>query len=339
MKWGAIGAALAVIAAGPAAGAKGDAPLFADDAVIEVTIAGPVNAIARAAQNSTEPRPATLSINGETLPITLAARGVTRRRDCPFPPLMVDFVDKPGDASLFDKQNRLKLVTHCKSAADFDRYVLREYAAYKLYNVLTPESLKVRLANVRYMDGEREVAHRLGFFIEDIDDLGKRMKGKELEVVSVSSAALDPDDAARYSLFQYMLGNLDWAMTEGPPGSDCCHNSKLIGATAEARAALTPVPYDFDYSGFVFPPYATPPDAVPVASVRTRYYRGYCRHNDLVRGQAGTVLAARPALESALASIEQLTPKERDNMRKYLAAFFEDIATPKGVDKVLKTCR
>jgi hypothetical protein len=99
------------------------------------------------------------------------------------------------------------------------------------------------------------------------------------------------------------------------------------------------VPYDFDYSGLVFPPYATPPDAVPVPSVRVRYYRGYCRHNDLVRAQTATFLAARPAMESALASITQLAPKDRDNVRKYLADFFDDIATPKGIDKVLKTCR
>lgn len=339
MKWGAIGAALGLLIAVPASGAKGDAPLFAEDAPLQVTITGPIDSISRNAERSTEPQQATLAANGETLPITLAARGVTRRRDCDFPPMMVDFVDKPGDASLFDKQNRLKLVTHCKSEADFDRYLLREYAAYKLYNVLTPESLKVRLAKIRYVDNGRQVAERWGFFIEDVDDLGKRMRGKELEVTNIPVTALDAGDTARYVLFQYMIGNLDWDMTNGPKGSDCCHNSKLVGATADAREGLTPVPYDFDYSGLIGAPYATPPDAIPVQSVKTRYYRGLCRHNQEVRAEIIVFQAARPAFEGTLLSIQQLEPRDRENARKYLAGFFDDVATPKGIDKVLKTCR
>jgi hypothetical protein len=339
MKWGVIGAAVALVVAGPAPAQRGEAALFASDAPIEVTITGPVRDISRAAEKSTDPQPATLAANGETLPITLAARGITRRRNCEFPPLMVDFVDKPADASLFDKQNRLKLVTHCKPVSGFDDYVLREYAAYKLYSALTPESFKVRLARVRYIDDGKEVAQRWGFFIEDVDDLAKRIGGKELEVTSVPSSTLNVVDAARYALFQYMIGNLDWDMTNGPPGSECCHNSKLIGATLEAREALIPVPYDFDYSGLVNAPYATPPEAVPVRSVRTRYYRGLCRHNAAVRTEAAALLAARPALEGALSSIAQLDARDRDNMRKYVAGFFDDIATPAKVDKLLKTCR
>jgi hypothetical protein len=330
---------LALVLAVPATAQKGEAPLFASDAPIDLTITGPVRDISRAAERSTNPQPATLAANGETLAITLAARGITRRRNCEFPPMMIDLVDKPANTSLFDKQNKIKLVTHCKSESGFDRYVLREYAAYKLYSALTPESFKVRLARVRYIDGGKEVANRWGFLIEDVDDLAKRVGGKELEVESVPSSTLNVDDSARYALFQYMIGNLDWDMSNGPPGTMCCHNSKLVGATAEARTALIPVPYDFDYSGFVNAPYATPPEAVPVQSVRTRYYRGLCRHNEAVRKEAAAFLAARPSLESALGSITQLEAKDRDNMRKYLAGFFDDIATPKGIDKLFKTCR
>lgn len=339
MKWGAIGAAVALVLAVPAMAQKGEAPLFAVDTPLEVTITGPIRAISRAAERSTEPQQATLAANGETLPITLAARGITRRRNCEFPPMMVDFVDKPANTSLFDKQNRLKLVTHCNGASGFDRYVLREYAAYKLYNALTPESFKVRLAKMRYIDGGKEVANKWGFFIEDVDDLAKRIGGKELEVEGVPSSTLVAADAARYVLFQYLLGNLDWDMTNGPPGTMCCHNSKLIGATAETRAALIPVPYDFDYSGLVNAPYATPPASVPVRTVRSRYYRGLCRHNAAVSSEAAAFLAARPALENALASIGELDAKDRDNMRKYMAEFFADIATPKDVEKLFKTCR
>ena len=37
------------------------------------------------------------------------------------------------------------------------------------------------------------------------------------------------------------------------------------------------VPFDFDYSGFVYASYAVPHESVPVKSVRERYYMGFCR--------------------------------------------------------------
>ncbi len=212
-----------------------------------------------------------------------------------------------------------------------------EYAAYRLYNVMTPESLKVRLARMRYMDGDdkKPIAERWGFFIEDIDDRRAAAGGKELAVPSMPSKALDSKDAARYVLFQYMIGNLDWDMGRGPEGSDCCHNSKLVGTTAEATEGLIPVPYDFDYAGLINAPYAVPPESLNVRSVTTRYYRGLCRHNADVQAAAKDYLAARPALEAELRGMAQLDAKSRDEMLSFLGGFFEDIATPEQVEKKL----
>lgn len=334
---------LAALAAAAPVSAKGEpSPLFAADTPIEVTLSGPIRELVSKAERSTDPLPASLLANGETHAIQLSPRGNSRRRRevCQFPPFLVKFDAKPAAGSLFEKQGRLKLVDHCRNTDAYEKYVLREFAAYRLYNVLTPESLKVRLARMTYTDGGKQVANRWGFFIEDVDDAAKRIGRKELEVETVPSTALDPDDSARYVLFQYMIGNLDWDMKTGPKGSDCCHNSKLLGNSLEDRQALTPMPYDFDYAGLVDAPYAVPPESVPVKTVRNRYYRGLCRHNDAIQRAVPEFLAARPLLEAELRAIPQLDPKERDDMIKYLGGFFEELATPAKVKKnLLDNCR
>jgi len=333
---------LALAAATPVVAKGKVTPLFADSAPLAVTISGPINAIARAAQRSTDPQDATLVANGETHAIALSARGVSRRRseNCRFPPLSVLFKAKPGDTSLFDGQKRIKLVTHCRPEARFDQFVLKEYAAYRLYNQLTDNSLKVRLAKIRYEDGGKLVAERTAFFIEDADDAASRLGKKKIENSDIPASAYDRQDTARYMLFQYMIGNLDWDMTHGPQINDCCHNSKTLGATLEARQGLTPVAYDFDYSGLVNAPYAVPPANVPVEYVTQRVYRGFCTHNDETRAMLPQFAAARGKLVAELAAIPGIEERTRSSMESYLDGFFKLIGSPGDADKSLfKVCR
>ncbi|MFL6801419.1 MAG: hypothetical protein ACJ8EQ_06595, partial [Sphingomicrobium sp.] len=256
-------------------------PLFASDDTIRIAIQGPMATLA--ANRSSDPRPATLTVGADTLPITLSVRGITRRTTdvCGFPPLRVQFTLPPPATSPFAGQKRLKLVTHCRASPGFQQYVLLEYAAYRMYRQLSPLSFRVRIAEVdyRHEDG-RPYIQRTGFFLEDTGDVARRNGLKELRAPErIAVSVLSPRDAARYAMFQHMIGNHDWAMRAGPRGEDCCHNAKLIGASGLAPGAVIPVPYDFDFSGLVNAPYATPPDQLRIADVRQRVYRGYCAHN------------------------------------------------------------
>src|SRR5205085_7706362 len=115
-----------------------------------------------------------LIVGNETLPISFTERGLTRRASdvCQFAPLRVTFTQPPPATSLFTKQKRLKLVTHCRSNADFQQYILLEYAAYRMFNRLTPASFRARLAMIDYVsDSGKPITSRYGFFIEDTDDL------------------------------------------------------------------------------------------------------------------------------------------------------------------------
>ena len=319
-----------------AAQAKDAEPLFRSTDVIRITIKGPVGAASDAA------KPASLTIGAETLPIAFTARGITRRQKdiCPFPPLRVIFNQPPPATSLFAGQKRLKLVTHCRSGADFQQYALLEHAAYQMYNALTPLSFRTRLAMIDYVaDSGKPIASRYGFFIEDVDEVAARNGLKEPKTPDrVPIASLSPAHAARFAMFQHMLGNHDWSMRAGPAGEGCCHNGRLVGPLP-GTSQLAPLPYDFDFSGMVGTPYATPPDQLPISNVRVRYYRGYCSHNVQALQAAAEMRAKRAELLGVLAATPGLDDRNKARAAAYLERFFADIASDELTrTKVLKNC-
>lgn len=332
---------MAVSAAPQALAQTAPKPLFAGNEMLRLTIRGPLNQIARSAEQSRAPRDAVLMVPGaapETLPIQLSPRGITRLKHetCQFPPLRVRFQRPPGPGSLFAGQTSLKLVTHCRATASFQQYVLLEYAAYRLYNQLTPASHRVRLATIDYVDdANRPITTRLGFFLEDIDDVAAR-NGMRAAVTGdrISSSQLRPADAARVALFEYMVGNLDWSMRAGPHGQGCCHNSRLL--TGAAAGGYLPVPYDFDYSGLVNAPYAVSPDGR--SDVIKRHYMGYCKHNADALAFAASLRARRMPLLAALNEVP-MDVSTRRRATSYLDGFFSDIADDaRMAAKVLKAC-
>jgi hypothetical protein len=320
-------------------------PLFASADVIHLTIQGPLTSLAQTSERKVPPAPGTLSVNGatpETLPITLEVRGITRRKHetCQFPPFRIAFTQKPTETSLFRGQKKLKLVTHCRTGASFEQYMLTEYSAYLMYNIITPVSYKVRLAQIDYVDASgKPLVTRMGFLIEDTSDLGKRNGLHEAQSgAHVPRNLLNPTGAAREAVFQYMISNLDWAMNGGPEGTTCCHNTKLMALNGSTDN-LIPVPYDYDYSGLVNAPYATPPDGIDVSNVRIRRYRGFCFTNAEALTAAEDVYAKKAALLAVYDNISGLAAATKSSALAYLEPFFEQIATPEGVNaRLLKTC-
>lgn len=323
------------------AAAQAPEPLFASSEPIHITIKAPLSNITR---NRDNPPPIAGTLTdpaGLALPVSLALRSTTRRSTdvCEFPPLRVTFTVPPPATSLFAHQKKLKLVTHCRNSASFQQYVLLEYSAYKMSNVLSPRSFRVRLANIDYAGADgRPIVSRIGFFLEELKEVARRNGMKETHGPSrIPVTDLSPPDAARYALFQHMIANHDWSMRAGPEGHDCCHNADLIGPLAPGLTI--PVLYDFDFSGFVDPPYATPPDELHLSSVRERLYRGYCIHNSAAIAAAHEFLAARPQLIAAITSTPGMDPRTQQRAIAFLDPFFADISTDQSVSsRVLNHC-
>lgn len=345
--WLAAATGLALVAT--ASPATAQQRLFADESQLTVQIDAPIGRLLRTAKRSTEPLPGAFIIQSgagaQTLPVQISARGFTRRTGdfCAFPPLKLDF-DRPAlQNTLFQGQNKLKLVTHCKPTPSFEQLQVLEYTAYRLYNAVTPMSFRVRPLQVTYHDNEsqRPDVTRFAFLIEDAKAMAKRNDRVELDLQpgQISSATLDAEAASVYALFQLMIGNLDWEYVTGPPGDSCCHNSKVI-AREGATSGHIPVPYDFDFAGFVDAPYAVPPDSISVPSVRTRYYRGLCRFNAALPAAAAVLREKRAAINAVIASETRLSDSNRERSQTYIDGFYELLDNPQRFDReVVRRCR
>ncbi|WP_395647913.1 hypothetical protein [Terricaulis sp.] len=346
-------AALLVLAfATPASAQPSNRPtaLFAEESELAITIEAPLGSLVRNAPRSTAPVQATLILTGAGEPqrfaISLSARGITRRTGgvCSFPPLRIDFGDTSLRGTVFRGQGKLKLVTHCRPGSNFEQNTVMEYTAYRLFNAVTPVSFRVRPVRVTYhdTDGRRSDETRFAFLIEDVDDMAHRNDRVALDVLSgvVTSSQLDPDASARFGLFEYMIGNLDWDQTQGHAGEECCHNSKLIAQTQQTRTGVISVPYDFDYSGLVNADYAVPPAGLPVQNVRQRLYRGLCRHNDALPGAIALFQSRRTEIMAAVTGESRLNEARRRSAQQYLENFFEVIDDPARVQsQLIERCR
>lgn len=343
-------AGLTALFAALAAPAVAQTPLFSDNSDVAFVIEGPLSTLVRAAPRSTDPYPAAvIFMNGaepQRFDIELSARGLSRRTRgyCSMPPLRLDFQSPQVRDTPLRGQNKLKLVTRCRAGVNYEQVNVLEYLSYRLYNEITPLSFRVRPAQVTYRDtnGRRDEETHFNFLIEDISDVARRNDRTEVDVPpdTVRSAQLDPQMATQYALFQYMIGNLDWDMVSGRPDDDCCHNSKLVGATAESREAVIPVPYDFDSSGFVDAPYANPPEGLPVRNVRQRYYRGLCRFNDQTAAAVAVFQSRRQAINALIAGESRLTGARRSTAQRYIDEFYEIISDPERLQsQIIERCR
>jgi hypothetical protein len=331
----------------PAFGHDAGGPLFASDDILKLRIEAPFDDLIHSAPHATTPYDATITLltpNPETHSIRLSARGVSRRdpATCYFPPLRIEFKEKPAADSLFKGQKNLKLSTHCRSDSEFQNYSLLEYTAYKLLNVLTPLSFRVRLGDIEYVEARTGSVrvHRLGFFIEEVGEMAARNGLRDVKATRIERQQLNASAVAVSDLFQYMIGNQDWSDRFPTAGTPCCHNIKLLGAQSNSSDNLIPVAHDFDSSGFVNPPYAAPPPGVPIASVRTRNYRGLCQFNLQATEAAHAVLDKRAELLATIANTPNLSERNKKSATQYLEAFFAEIGDADQLKRhILDNCR
>ena len=330
--------ALAWMFAQPATAANG---LFTDQAPLHLTITTPFGALVSAAKYGVKPYPATVTLANDAgasqaFQIQLRARGHSRRTlgYCDFPPLLLTFDKKATHGSLFQGQKKLKLVTYCKTPPDYEQRIVLEYLVYKLYNQITPISLRVRAAEVTYRDSatDRGVT-RFGFLIEDIHHMADRNQREVLAPSSheVQMSQLDAHAATRVAMLEFMISNLDWEFLASEPGQKCCHNIGLLAAPGDKPAtanAVVPTPFDFDSSGFVDAPYALPPARIQVNLVTDRYFYGYCAMSAEIPSVAQEYLARRAQMKTLIDSQPQLTPKFRDKTDRFMDGFFDILLDP-----------
>ena len=228
--------------------------------------------------------------------------------------------------TIFVGQEKIKLVTHCRSRHDlYEQNVLKEYLAYKLYNLFAEESYYVRLVHVTYADvkGKLDTLNKMAFLIEPTKQMAQRNGCERLQVSNIHQTKTNKHKTMVMAIFQYLIGNTDWSVWVQ-------HNTILLKEDTSPVPIV--VPYDFDWSGLVNPPYAVPSEFLPIETVRTRLYRGYCRTDAELQPALNEFIQSKDEIYQTCNSIPFLSEKELKKVLKYIDDFYKIIENPKKVE-------
>lgn len=267
--------------------------------------------------------------------VRLKARGKFRRTHCSLAPFWLDLRKTNEKNEEPEEINRIKVVTHCKGPQSYEEYVLKEYLCYKLYNLLSPVSFRVRLVRMTYVDTGRKnkVTEGWAFMIEPEALLAERHNATMVKQDNLTGRLFRTEDISRLALFQYMIGNVDYSVPNR-------HNVKILDLPGYGSTGYTPVPYDFDYTGLVNAHYAIPGDDLGISSVRERYYLGPCREDkDYIPSIENLNLYQEKILQ-VVNEFEYLEPKYKKGVISYLEDYFDLSEHHKAlIYSLQKTCR
>ncbi|MEO5947439.1 MAG: hypothetical protein ABIP79_11535 [Chitinophagaceae bacterium] len=259
-----------IIPAGAQTGAKND--LFDREEIIQITLTGNVaKALSERSTVSLKYDGALTYKNdvnmGIVIPIQLQSRGNFRRSkdNCKLPPLWIHFTKANSPVtSIFSEQKKMKLVIPCQG----DEYIIREWLAYKIYNLISPLSFRTRLVQVSLDDPaiRKAPAPFYAILLEEEKQLAKRNKMIAVET-KTRPQQTQTNPFLTMTVFEYLIGNTDWSV-------QFLHNVKLL--VKDSLSLPITVPYDFDHAGIVSALYALPEEALQLSSIKERRYRGYC---------------------------------------------------------------
>lgn len=256
-------------------------------------------------------------------------RGNMRREICQLPPLKLKFKKKDLAERGWLPHNDLKVVIPCRTITVSEQDLIAEFLTYRMYEQLTPISLRVQMVKIRLTDSEQKKKDQelLAFIIEPVETLAARFDLQEAKRTSFRESFLEKEPYREMAFFQYMIGNTDWNVYNS-------HNLKFLGGAPFKR--LVAIPYDFDYSAVVGTSYAVPYETLPIQTVSQRLYRGLsCEESEALE-----LIKRFREKESELLQPVQDHPLLEDGKRKemirYLSSFFRLLDKTKGLVAELK---
>ncbi len=235
-------------------------------------------------------------------------------RNCKYPPLRVDPKGKSAKGTLFQGQGTMKLITICQDP----NYVLKEYLAYRIYNLMTDSSYQVRLSKVVFEDiaGRIPAETNWALWVESEKHLAQRLDMERFEDDSViHRPSVSASCWARVCVFQYIIGNTDWDLPL----------KKNVTVLSHAGICHV-VPFDFDWSKWVDAAYTGLKDD---PSFEHRSFRGKGLSREVVDAVLTEVVALRETLVEEVKSCKSLPSEHRKEIVEYLDVFFKSAENPK----------
>lgn len=261
--------------------------------------------------------------------------GNFRSTNCKYPPLEIHFKKPVRAYSDFGQIEKIRLVTCCEPGDLFDDYVLREFLVYKLYNVLTDTSYRVRLLSVTLNDLKKKRAsvRQYGFFIEPKEILAERTGLNVVEMNGLGQKHIVPSVMDMVAIFNYMVSNYDWSVKEQ-------HNITLLGHGGKnPLLPVVAVPHDFDGTGVVNAVYSAPPLEFGLKSIRDRYYLGPCRSREVFYRDLRYFTVKKRELMNIIADVPYLNQKSKKDIVDYINQFFYQTDNKNTLDNMITALR
>jgi hypothetical protein len=269
----------------------------------------------------------TLSLNLEeqlTIPVELRARGVFRKKHCPFPPIRLQLKKAATLKNDWGDYRNYKLVTHCFDTTTTDELLLREFLIYKMYEQLSDMSFKTQLLRMQYLI-EGDTLRHFAILIENELEMSERLGLQEMDIRKTRLKSIHFDHYKKFVLFQYMVGNTDWNLKEG-------HNTKYVLEDDSDTPII--IPYDFDCSGLVNAPYAMPYSTLPIEDVRQRYFMYQGKKTDDFDSTISGFIEQKESFYFLVNSFPYLSDYAKNDVLTYIGEFYEIIEDPDWKDQL-----
>jgi hypothetical protein len=267
---------------------------------------------------------------GESFVVEIRIRGKYRLKFAEVPPLKLKFKKKGLAEKGLDTLNEIKLVLPMRNDAKGEELLLREYAAYRMFEQLTPFAFRARLVQLRLRDTEvpTHILDMKAILLEHDEELCARLQAVEVDSFGFGGQDLQHEQAALVSLFEYMIGNTDWEIASA-------RNVKLLRTSGQEK--LMVVPYDFDFSGFVNASYAVPTTGSGLRNVRERNLMAQGIDTEYLKRAVELLKAHKEPILSAC-MLEGLRKAAINDMLGYLNGFYKTVEdndiTPKTINRL-----
>ena len=177
-------------------------------------------------------------------------------------------------------------------------------------------AFQVRLVNVIITDLANKEPSRefMGFLIEDDDVLAERNGGK-INKSPIQAEQFNRQQITSIAIFQYAIGNRDWDLV-------LQKNIKRLDRGEEHYA----VPYDFDFTGIVAPPYVL--DLMGGETFSMRVFPNLCRTQSEIKDALKQFEDIKTPWARIISEFDLLKKAERGAMLRYLKVFYKQLKNP-----------
>ncbi|MEM9260807.1 MAG: hypothetical protein AAGA62_14260 [Bacteroidota bacterium] len=260
-----------------------------------------------------------------SLPGKIRSRGNIRLEVCNNPSLKIKLKKDGLRKAGFSDLNDFKLVLQCSNGKVGESYLRREALVYDLHRLYSGYTHRTIPVVIHFTDPKIDDIN--AFFIEHEEQLEARYNARILKSKIASTRGLKRAPYINMCLFNYLVLNTDWHVFN-------LHNIEIINPLGTKD--LVPIPYDFDYSGFVGTSYAIPREELKISTVYSPKWLGKHVTEAEIKAGAAHFLSKSEEAEKLIQEHPTLTNSARKRMLKRLEDFHKVLQKEKDLLRLIR---